>query len=125
MSEGALTDSELRTLSATRLKRSHSLICSKGHKFEVLEKDLLVIPARHQMIVGENGDQVEALVNGRVSTRTFSLSKSEEIRYYMNNFLCPDDEIDNKLAQLRRTGATEFHVIDEPGIVRAGKRGTA
>jgi hypothetical protein len=35
----------------------------------------------------------------------------------MKNFLCPDAEIDNKLAQLRRTGETEFHVIDEPGIV--------
>jgi hypothetical protein len=62
VSEGSLTDTELRTLSANRLKRSHSLICSKGHKFEVLEKDLLVIPARHQMIVGKNGDEVEYLV---------------------------------------------------------------
>jgi hypothetical protein len=66
------------------------------------------------MVVGQNGDEVGDLVNGRLSSRTFSLSRSEEIRYYMKNFLCPEAEIDSKLAQLRRTGATRFYVIDEP-----------
>lgn len=78
----------------------------------MLEKDLVVIPAHHRLVV--DGDKVGVFVNEQPSGLTFCLSKSEEIRHYMNAFAQAESEIDKKMAQLRRNGATEFYVVDEP-----------
>jgi len=118
--EGSLTDVELRALTPTDHQRLHRLTCSKGHSFEELEKDLLVIPAHHRLVVDRNGDTVTVFVNDQPSSLTFCLSKSAEIQHYMNGLAQPEAEIDERMAQLRRNGATEFFVVDEPGFPGVG-----
>jgi len=83
----------------------------------VLKKDLLVIPARHRFVVDQNGDGVRMFVNDQPSSLTFCLSKSAEIQHYMKGLAQPQARMDKKMAQLRRNGATEFYVIDEPGAL--------
>ena len=112
MAEGSLTDAQLRALTPTDHKRVHKLTCSKGHIFEVLKKDLLVIPARHRFVVDQNGDGVRMFVNDQPSSLTFCLSKSAEIQHYMKGLAQPQARIDKKMAQLRRNGATELYVIN-------------
>jgi hypothetical protein len=112
VAEGALTDVQLRALTPTDHKRVHKLTCSKGHIFEVLKKDLLVIPAHHRLVVDQNGETVGVFVNHQPSSLTFCLSKSAEIQHYMKGLAQPQARIDKKMAQLRRNGTTELYVIN-------------
>ena len=117
MPKGLLTDVQLRALTPTDHRRIHRLTCSKGHSFEVLEKDLLVIPAHHRLVVDQDGDSVAVFVNQQPSSLSFSLSKAAEIQHYMNGLAQPQGEVDKRMAQLRRDGAADFFVVDEPGFL--------
>jgi len=63
----------------------------------------------HILILDRETDAVRVIVNDRIARLTLSLENPNEIRQYMNGYVPPSD-LDAKMTELRRKGATQFYV---------------